>query len=267
MATRKTSAKAPKNVEEGIEMILATEPLKTIDEGAAYVGVSGFILQGLFSEALNLPQALTWETIPTEHEHLLNEFKAKIQDTQAQPVPTEAAQLPQLPETSAPLIETQEPKAKGGEMTSGKQNSSKMTQKAQRAIDKELKTAQSIEYGIDKSEEIVNLQNEFSKGAHEQKKRELAKLNGRLKVREAAHKSTLLKIKKEVAERSEEDIALSLQIAGIQPAEELLQDIKQFSELALGKFQTVFEETIANPWETGLDNDSTDLEDFENWNV
>jgi len=254
-------------------MILDTPVLKTVSEGANFVGCAEIRLLELFCDALKLPEALGWEVIPQEHEHLLNEFKSQANATvQVLPEAVEV-KTPETPVESPTTAETpsndEAPKEveKAGKLTQGKGDSAKMTKKAQQAIDLELKNAKAIEYGIDKTEEIINLQNEFAKGAHEQKKRELAKQSGRLKVRQAAHKKALLAIKKETEERSQEDITLSLKLAGIETTEDLLEDIKDFSEMALGKFQTVFQETVANPWETGSESDSTDLEDFENWNV
>lgn len=269
--TTKKAQSTANTAAEGISMILDTPVLKTVSEAASFVGCAEIRLLELFCDALKLPEALGWEVIPQEHEHLLNEFKSQANATvQVLPEAVKTSETSvEPPKTAETPSNDEAPKEveKAGKMTQGKSNSSGMTKKSQKAIDLELKNAKAIEFGIEKTEEIINLQNEFAKGAHEQKKRELAKLNGRLKVREAAHRKALLAIKKETEERSEEDILLSLKAAGIETSEELLEDIKAFSEMALGKFQTVFEETIANPWETGLESDSTDLEDFENWNV
>ena len=132
MAPRKTAktaetAKTAKTAEQGIEMILSTEPLKTIDEAAQYVGLSGFELQNQFAETLNLPQALTWETVPQEHEHLLNEFKAQLQNIQTMPNQSpEALPAPQTEQQLAPTPEApvEQPgklaKPKGTKLTQGK---------------------------------------------------------------------------------------------------------------------------------------------------
>jgi hypothetical protein len=72
---RKTAKANPTNASEGMELITATEPLKTIEEAAKLVGVAEIRVLEMFSEALNLPEAMVWEVIPQEHESLLTEFK------------------------------------------------------------------------------------------------------------------------------------------------------------------------------------------------
>jgi hypothetical protein len=73
--TRKPQVQEVTTAEEGMTMILDTPVEKSIDEAAKVVGVAEIRLLEMFVERLNLPEALGWETIPSEHESLLIEFK------------------------------------------------------------------------------------------------------------------------------------------------------------------------------------------------
>jgi len=64
--------------EQGITMILDTPVEKSIDEAAKIVGVAEIRLLEMFSERLKLPEALGWETVPSEHELLLTRHLQNI---------------------------------------------------------------------------------------------------------------------------------------------------------------------------------------------
>jgi hypothetical protein len=72
---RKPQVQEVTTAEEGMTMILDTPVEKSIDEAAQVVGVAEIRLLEMFSERLELPEALGWETVPSEHESLLAEFK------------------------------------------------------------------------------------------------------------------------------------------------------------------------------------------------
>jgi hypothetical protein len=104
---RKSTKTNPVNASEAMEMVLSTEPLKTIEQASQIVGVSESHLLELFSNALNLPEVMGWEVVPQEHESLIAEFKNQqdafnsvraLEPTE----PTEHAQpvadIPELPE-------------------------------------------------------------------------------------------------------------------------------------------------------------------------
>ena len=118
---RKSLKATAQTAEQGMNTILSTEPLKTIDEAAEYVGVAGIRLLELFSELLDLPEAMGWETVPTEHDHLLNEFKAQVDGTQAlaeaTPELTLQQETPQQLDTPA-MEEEPEPATKKGKAKS-----------------------------------------------------------------------------------------------------------------------------------------------------
>jgi hypothetical protein len=69
------SKKPETTAEAGMMMILDTPIEKTIDEAAKLVGVAEIRLLEMFAERLGLPEAMGWETVPSEHESLLAEFK------------------------------------------------------------------------------------------------------------------------------------------------------------------------------------------------
>jgi hypothetical protein len=75
MPRAKKSETQPTTAEQGISMILDTPVEKSIDEAAKVVGVAEIRLLEMFADRLELPEALGWETIPSEHESLLAEFK------------------------------------------------------------------------------------------------------------------------------------------------------------------------------------------------
>lgn len=151
--TKKTEATT---ASEGMSVILDTPVLKTVSEAANFVGCAEIRLLELFSDALKLPEALGWEVIPQEHEHLLNEFKAQASaNTQVLPEavqpPVEVAQMVSQAPSDPPVIEEEPKPAKHS-----KRKSSALTQKKTKAIEKGREATQQTQQGV--KETLVRLQ-------------------------------------------------------------------------------------------------------------
>ncbi len=94
--------------EQGMTMILDTPVEKSIDEAAKVVGVAEIRLLEMFSDRLELPEALGWETVPSEHESLLAEFKQQ----------QDAFNSVRTFEPEPPILEDEpQPKKRGGRKT------------------------------------------------------------------------------------------------------------------------------------------------------
>jgi hypothetical protein len=157
--------------EEGMVMILDTPVEKSIDEAAKVVGVAEIRLLEMFSEKLNLPEAMVWETIPTEHEPLLVEFK------QQQDVFNSVRQLNEVvePEVNQPETEVQQeieppileeepqPKKRGGRK---KKESTALTKKKAEAIQNNRENATQTQLGVAESLTILSAQEGAQDGAN-----------------------------------------------------------------------------------------------------
>jgi hypothetical protein len=159
---RKSTKSNPTTAEEGMTMILDTPVLKSVSEAAEFVGLAEIRVLELFSEALNLPEAMLWEIIPQEHEHLLNEFKAQVTNIQALPETT--------PETTSetsvelPILEDEpQPKKRGGRK---KKESTALTQKKAEAIQDNRQNASQTHSGVAETLTILSAQEGAQDGAN-----------------------------------------------------------------------------------------------------
>jgi len=136
--------------EQGMTMILDTSVEKSIDEAAKVVGVAEIRLLEMFSERLELPEALGWETVPSEHESLLAEFKQQ-QDAfnsvrSLEPEEEVVAEPPIEQAQELPVIEDEpQPKKRGGRK---KKESTALTQKKTEAIKETRQDASLVTDGI-----------------------------------------------------------------------------------------------------------------------
>lgn len=100
----------PTTAEAGISMILADEPQKTIEDAAQFVGCASIKLLEMFRDRLNNAEAMAWDTIPVEHESLLDEFKRQLEAEASirrlTPPQEETPQLPAQPEP--PILEEEQ---------------------------------------------------------------------------------------------------------------------------------------------------------------
>jgi hypothetical protein len=248
--------KNTQSVEQGMDMIIATEPLKSVGEAAEFVGVAEIRLLELFSDALNLPEALGWEVIPQEYEHLLNEFRANITNTQVLPVSSleplsEASEKPsQVPtEVQTPQDEPQPTKRRGRPrrestaLTQTKSTKLKESDKnSQRlaASDQEVKVALHARKGQKSGAQLATIELAAEDATYRQVK-------GQALVRKVGQLTS------EIAAESDFDPIQVLKDLGINPNSEIFEDLREQIEPALGKIQTATGEIVDNAWVNGVD--------------
>lgn len=137
MARAKKSQSDITTAAEGISMILESPVQKSIDEAASFVGCAEIRLLEMFSERLESPEVMLWESVPVEHEALLVEFKQ--QQDAFNSVRALEPEMPQeispvqgeTPEEEPPMLqeEPEQPKAK-----KNSRKSSALTKKKSEAI-------------------------------------------------------------------------------------------------------------------------------------
>lgn len=135
---------------EGISMILETPVQKNIDEAASFVGCAEIRLLEMFSERLESPEVMLWESVPSEHEALLIEFKQQqeafnsvraLEPEMQETIPAQA----EAPVVEPPILqeEPEAPKAK-----QSKRKSSALTKKKSDAIAQGREASKQTNQGV-----------------------------------------------------------------------------------------------------------------------
>jgi hypothetical protein len=256
MATRnrKNQAQTP---EKGMEMIMATTPQLNIDDAAQQVGCAPIRLLELFAERLGTQEPMLWDSIPTEHESLLLEFKQQ-QDafnsvrvleaekpTESIPEVTEqSVEPPMLDESENTSKPTSKRSKKGSTAITKKQAESlqKSDQKAQQlaASDVQIKQALHVKKGQKSGAQLATLELAAEDATYRT-------IKGQALVRKVAQLSSEL-----VAESDFDPIQL-LKEMGVDSNDEILETLREQIEPTLGKFETAVEEITANAWVNGID--------------
>lgn len=168
MARAKKSQAEVVTAEQGMTMILNTPINKSIDEAAKVVGVAKIRLLEMFADRLSLPEAMGWETVPSEHESLLAEFKQQqdafnsVRSLEPEPV-VEATPEP-IPTPEPPILEEDtQPKKRGGRK---KKESTALTQKKTEAIQDNRQNATQTQSGIAETLTILSAQEGAQDGAN-----------------------------------------------------------------------------------------------------
>ncbi len=244
--------KNTQSVEQGMDMIIATVPLKSVAEAAEFVGVAEIRLLELFSDALNLPEALGWEVIPQEYEHLLNEFRANATNTQVLPEspvepiseayekPTEV-QKPQ--DEPTPAKRRGRPRRESTVLTQTKSTKLKESDKnSQRlaASDQEVKVALHARKGQKSGAQLATIELAAEDATYRQVK-------GQALVRKVGQLTS------EIASESSFDPIQVLKDLGIDSNSEILEDLREQVEPALGKLDSATAEIVENAWVNGVD--------------
>jgi hypothetical protein len=237
-------------------MILDTPVEKSIDEAAKVVGVAEIRLLEMFSERLELPEALGWETVPSEHESLLAEFKQQqdafnsVRALEPEPV-VEATQESESASPEPQMIEDEpKPKKRGGR---SKKESTALTQtKSTKLKESDQKSQQ-----LGTSEQQVKVKLHAVKGQ---------KSGAQLATIElAAEDATYRQIKgqalvrkvgqltSEIACESDFDPIQVLAEMGIDSNSEIFDDLREQLEPALGKLESATAEIVENAWVNGID--------------
>lgn len=269
MATRRKNTKdatvieaTPATAEAGISMILETEPQKTIEDAALIVGCAPIKLLEMFRDRLNNAEAMAWDSIPVEHEPLLDEFKRQLEsEASVRRLTPPQEETPQIPAQPEPPVLKEEP---AFQITS-KRKTSGITNKRKKSIGKQLQNIETIDLGIDNAEALNLVRDAAADGVELGQAQVLAKESARLSVRRKAYERTTAKLKEKAVKRAEYDPTDLLKQAGLQVSDDLLEDLQEFSEVSLGKFQTVFEEVTGDVWGNGYTNDFSDLDTQLDW--
>ena len=253
MAPRKSTKSAPTNANEGMEMILSTEPLKTVSEAAEFLDVAEIRVLELFADALNLPEAMGWEVIPQEHEHLLNEFKAQATNVQALPEviaeePTSEHQeapveVPLVQDEPTPTKRRGRPKKESTALTQRKSSSLKESdQKSQQLAtsDQQVKVALHARKGQKSGAQLATIELAAEDATYRQ-------IKGQALVRKVGQLTS------EIASESEFDPIQVLAELGIDSNSEIFEDLRQHIEPALGKLESATAEIVENSWVNGID--------------
>jgi hypothetical protein len=250
---RRTAKANPTNASEAMELITKTEPLKTIEQAAQIVGVAELRVLEMFSEALNLPEALGWEVIPQEHEKLLAEFKnqqdafnsvralepEKVQPTEpAQPA---IADIPELPEGTQ-IQRVDEHKKQPTALTEKKAEKLKESdQKAQQlaSTDSQIKQKLHARKGQKSGAQLATIELAAEDLTYR-------KIKGEALLRKVGQLTS------EMSAESDFDPIELLAELGIDSNSEIFEDLKQQIEPALGKLDSATAEIVENAWVNGV---------------
>jgi uncharacterized protein YidB (DUF937 family) len=251
---RKSTKNNPVNATEAIEMVLSTEPLKTIEQAAQIVGVSESHLLELFSNALNLPEVMGWEVIPQEHEKLLAEFKnqqdafnsvralepEKVQPTEPAQLPI--ADIPELPEEMQIQKVDEHAKKEPTALTEKKAEKLKESdQKAQKlaSSDSQIKQKLHARKGQKSGAQLATIELAAEDLTYR-------KIKGEALLRKVGQLTS------EMSAESDFDPIELLAELGIDSNSEIFEDLKQQIEPALGKLDSATAEIVENAWVNGV---------------
>jgi hypothetical protein len=251
---RRTAKANPTNASEGMELITATEPLKTIEEAAKLVGVAEIRVLEMFSEALNLPEAMVWEVIPQEHESLLTEFKNQ-QDAfnSVRALEPEKEVTTQATESSTePPIVPDESQLQTTD-AHPKKPSTALTEKKSEALKTSDRNAQKLASSDSQIKQTLHARKGQKSGAQlatiELAAEDLTyrKIKGEALVRKVGQLTS------EIAGESDFDPIQLLAELGIDSNSEIFEDLRQQIEPALGKLESATAEIVENAWVNGID--------------
>lgn len=242
--------------EQGMSMILDTPVLKSVSEAADFLGVAEIRVLELFSNVLNLPEAMGWEVIPQEHEHLLNEFKAQVTNVQALPeVEQEVVSVPPATPVEPPILDepTDTPKttnkrskAKSGAITKTRKSSlEKGAKSSQKTTDLEQMATATLaaQKGTRKGANLAAIELTAQEGAYQHVKKE-------------GLKRQIAKLAKELEDEKNFDPQEMLAALGIPGLEDTENELNDLIEGTLGKLGNATEEILNNSWMNGLDTDA-----------
>ena len=245
---RKSTKNNPVNATEAIEMVLSTEPLKTIEQAAQIVGVSESHLLELFSNALNLPEVMGWEVVPQEHESLIAEFKNQQDAFNSVRAlePTEPAQhaiadIPELPEEMQ-IQKVDEHKKEPTALTQTKAEKLKESdQKAQQlaSSDSQIKQKLHARKGQKSGAQLATIELAAEDLTYR-------KIKGEALLRKVGQLTS------EMSAESDFDPIELLAELGIDSNSEIFDDLKRQIEPALGKLDSATAEIVENAWVNGV---------------
>jgi hypothetical protein len=252
MATRSKKSQTVHEIttaEEGMKMILDTPVEKRIDEAAAFVGVAEIRLLEMFNERLELPEAMGWETVPTEHELLLAEFKNQVESFNSVRALEEVTPSPEaIEQPTPPILEEpiEQPKKRSKRSTA-------LTKKKSEALKNSDQNSQQLAASDVQVKQALHARKGQKSGAQlatiELAAEDLTyrKIKGEALVRKVGQLTS------EIASESDFDPIQLLAELGIDSNSDILGDLHEQIEPALGKIESATAEIVENAWVNGID--------------
>jgi hypothetical protein len=245
----------PITVEQGMKMILETEPNKTVEDAALEVGCAPIRLLEMFRNKLGATEVMAWDMIPSEHANLLSEFKRQIEaETSVRRLESEATtQLPQSSESviEPPILEEEpqptrrrgRPKKESTALTKTKSTKLKESDKNSQqlaASDQEVKVALHARKGQKSGAQLATIELAAEDATYRQ-------IKGQALVRKVGQLTS------EIAGESDFNPIQVLKDLGINPNSEIFEDLREQIEPALGKLESATAEIVENAWVNGVD--------------
>ncbi|MBW4549329.1 MAG: hypothetical protein KME25_33710 [Symplocastrum torsivum CPER-KK1] len=251
MALRSKKSQEITTAEQGMKMILDTPVEKRIDEAAEIVGVAEIRLLELFSERLELPEAMVWETVPIEHEPLLAEFKNQVEafnSVRALEFEQEIASEALEKSVEPPILEepTEQPKKRSRRSTA-------LTKKKSEALKNSDQNSQQLAASDVQIKQALHARKGQKSGAQlatiELAAEDLTyrKVKGEALVRKVGQLTS------EISSESGFDPIQLLAELGIDSNAEIMEELRQKIEPTLGKLESATAEIVENAWLNGVD--------------
>jgi len=239
--------------EEGMTMILDTPVEKSIEEAAKVVGVAEIRLLEMFSERLELPEAMGWETVPIEHESLLSEFKNQqdaFNSVRALEPEKEVVSPPSETPVELPIMaEEPQPKKRGGRL---KKDSTALTQQKATALKESDKKAQQLAISDQQVKVALHARKGQKSGAQLATVELAAEDLTYRKIKGEALTRKVGQLTSEIASESNFDPIQVLKELGIDSNSEIFESLREQVEPALGKLESATAEIVENAWLNGV---------------
>ena len=249
--SKKSQTQEIMTAEEGMKLILDTPVEKRIDEAAELVGVAEIRLLEMFSDRLELAEAMGWETVPIEYDPLLAEFKNQVEafnsvralepeqetalEATEEPIQPPILEEPQEQPKKRSKRSTALTKKKAESLKTSDQNSQKLA-----ASDVQVKQALHVRKGQKSGAQLATLELAAEDVTYR-------KIKGEALVRKVAQLSS------ELASESDFNPIELLQEMGVDPNDQIFQDLREQIEPALGKIESATAEIVENAWVNGID--------------
>jgi hypothetical protein len=223
---------------------------------AEELGVTIPDLQERFAAKLNDATVFSWDTIPVEHQAVVDAIARDLDAERSTRKLEPLAESPQLPEASEqplepPLLEEEvQPKKRGGRT---KKASTALTQKKTESLKNSDQKSQQLAVSDVQIKQALHVKKGQKSGA------QLATLE--LAAEDATYRSIkgqalvrkVAQLSSELAGESDFDPIQILKDSGIEPNDEILETLREQIEPTLGKIETAVEEITANAWVNGID--------------
>jgi len=221
-------------------------------EVAERLGIGEAALRERLEGKLNNPDVHLWDTIPVEHEPIIEAIARDLESESSvrrledsKPLP-EASQMPlDLPILEEPVEE--QPKKRS------KRQSTALTKKKKEALKTSDQNSQKLAASDVQVKQALHVRKGQKSGA-QLATLELAaedvtyrKIKGEALVRKVAQLSS------ELASESDFNPIELLQEMGVDPNDQIFQDLREQIEPALGKVESATAEIVENAWVNGID--------------